>query len=75
VATRSQQQLEPGRQRQPPAAPLPLASRLQRQTLCLRLGLPLLHAVMGQLSKCLVVQHVASSFLVSRGLPNGSWSG
>jgi hypothetical protein len=75
MTPRSQQQIESGRKRQPSSAPLPAASRLQRQTLCLRFGESLLHAVTGQLLKCLVVQHGASSFPVSRGLWKGSCIG
>lgn len=68
VAARSQQQIQSGGYCQPPSAPLPLPSRLQRQTLRLRFSFALLHAVEGQLLKCVVVQHGASSFRVSRGL-------
>jgi hypothetical protein len=45
-----------------PAAP---ASGLQRQALGLSLELARVAPLMGQLSKCLVVQHGLSSFLVS----------
>ena len=67
----SQQHVASGGQRQPPATPLPLAPRLQRQPLGLSLSFALLYAVTGQLLKCLEVQHDASSSRVSSGWRDG----
>ena len=56
---------EAGCQRQPARAPVAPTASLERQTLGASLVLALTSTLMGQLSKCLVVQHGLSSFLVS----------
>jgi hypothetical protein len=56
---------EAGCQRQPACSPVSSAASLQRQTLGVSLVLALAQTLMGQLSKCLVVQHGFSSFPVS----------
>lgn len=53
------------RQRQPTSAPVTPTASLQRQALGVSLALALAPALMGQLSKCVVVQHGPSSSLVS----------
>jgi hypothetical protein len=61
MASSGRQLLEPASQRQPARPPVPPAASLQRQALSLRFALALAPALMGQLSKCLVVQHGFSS--------------
>ena len=56
------EQPERGLQRQPLPALVPATARLQRQALGLGLASTLVLAVMGQLSKRFVVQHVHPSF-------------
>ena len=56
---------EAGCQRQPACAPVTPTASLERQTLGVSLVLALAPMLMGQLSKCVVVQHRSSSFLVS----------
>jgi hypothetical protein len=52
-------------QHQPAYTPATPTASLQRQALGVSLVLALALTLMGQLSKCLVVQHGSSSFLVS----------
>jgi hypothetical protein len=65
MASGGQQLPEPGCQRPPARAPVTPTAGLQRQPLGVSLELALVPTLMGQLSKCLVVQHGLSSFLVS----------
>ena len=65
MATGGQPMPEPGCQRPPARAPVTPTASLQRQPLGVSLELALVQTLMGQLSKCLVVQHGLSSFLVS----------
>jgi hypothetical protein len=65
MASGGQQLPESRRQRQPTSTPVTPAPSLQRQALGLSLELACVAPLMGQLSKCLVVQHGLSSFLVS----------
>ena len=53
----------PGAKRPAPRAPLPLLAKLQGQALNLGLTLEPLAAIMGQLSKYVVMNHRVSSFL------------
>ena len=65
-------QLPEARRKRPPAStPVTPTASLQRQALGLSLVLALTSMLMGQLSKCLVVQHGLSSFLVSSALQLG----
>jgi len=65
MASRGEQLLEPARQRSPTRPPVASTASLKRQTLGLGLALALAPTLMGQLSKCLVMQHGFSSSLVS----------
>lgn len=65
MASSRQQLLEPAGQRQSACPPMASTASLERQALSLGFTLALLSAIMGQLSKCLVVQHGFSSFLIS----------
>jgi hypothetical protein len=65
MASGGQQLPESRCQRQPTSTPVTPTSSLQRQALGLSLELARVAPLMGQLSKCLVVQHGLSSFLVS----------
>ena len=65
MASGGQQMPEPGCQRLPTRASVTPTASLQRQSLGVSLELALVPMLMGQLSKCLVVQHGLSSFLVS----------
>jgi len=56
---------EAGCQRQPTSTSVTPTASLQRQPLGVSLELASEPMLMGQLSKCLVVQHGPSSFLVS----------
>jgi hypothetical protein len=56
---------EAGCQRQPTGTSVTPTASLQRQALSVSLVLALALTLMGQLSKCLVVQHGPSSFLFS----------
>jgi hypothetical protein len=60
-----QQVPEPGCQREPTRAPVTPTASLPRQPLAVSLELTLVPTLMGQLSKCLVVQHGLSSFPIS----------
>lgn len=65
MAPGGQQVPEAGRECQPASTSVPPAARLQREPFAPSLELTLAPALMGQLSKRLVVQHGLSSFLVS----------
>jgi hypothetical protein len=65
LATAPQEQLEGGRQCPPSSASLSSPSRLQSEALGFGFAQALSRAIMAQLSKCLVVQHGASSSLVA----------
>jgi hypothetical protein len=65
MAPRGEQLLEPRRQRAPARPPVASTASLERPALGLGLALAIEPTLMGQLSKCLVVQHGLSSSLVS----------
>jgi hypothetical protein len=65
MASSDEQLLEPARQRAPARPPVASTASLERQALGLGFALALEPTLMGQLSKCLVVQHGLSSSLVS----------
>jgi len=65
MTPRGEQLLEPACQRQPARPPVASTASLQRQALGLGLALVIEPTLMGQLSKCLVMQHGLSSSLVS----------
>ena len=64
MASSGKQLLEPAGQRQPARPPVASTASLERQAFRLGFALALEPVLMGQLSKCLVVQHGSSSFLV-----------
>jgi hypothetical protein len=63
MASSGRQLLEPAGERPPARMPVPSSASLQRLALEVRLALALCSTLMGQLSKCLVVQHGFSSSL------------
>lgn len=65
MASGGQQMPEAGCQRQPASTSVTPTASLQRQALTVSFELASEPMLMGQLSKCLVMQHGPSSFLVS----------